>query len=182
MGQTDVIDYSVTPYDWRNQLIRFVYSMLGRPFEWGRCDCTIFALQCLDVITGGDHASQAEGRWHDRKSAYRFSIECGFTVENYLIRECGARDVSNDRLSLGDFILIDQVVRNRKLWKRPAIYMGVNRAAIVDHDGGAGCPHSCGARKIGLDGELVAGKPDCFGGDLSRQGHAKSPETAWRCS
>jgi len=127
--------------DWRDRLIAFAYARLGDPFKWGECDCTIFALECLDVITGGDHADLARGHWHDRKSAYRYSREVGFTFESYLIDQVGAWDVSDQPLTLGDFILIDQVIARRRLWRRPAVYLGRDHAVVADHASGA---VSCG--------------------------------------
>lgn len=120
---------------WQHDLVRFAFNAHGTPFEWGRWDCTLLAFRVLSVITGQDHHSEILDKWSSRKSAYRYSLKMEMTFEDYL-RASSFDYVTDGALKIGDYILSDQTVESRKLWKRPSVYLSRNKALTANETAG----------------------------------------------
>jgi hypothetical protein len=48
---------------WRGRLAAYLAASAGRPFEWGRHDCALFAADCIEAMTGEDPAAAFRGRY-----------------------------------------------------------------------------------------------------------------------
>jgi hypothetical protein len=48
---------------WRGRLAAYLAASVGRPFEWGRHDCALFAADCIEAMTGEDPAAAFRGRY-----------------------------------------------------------------------------------------------------------------------
>lgn len=47
--------------DWDQKLIEFVESKRQEPFEWGKNDCFLFAMDCVAMLRGEDVAAEIRG-------------------------------------------------------------------------------------------------------------------------
>jgi hypothetical protein len=60
---------------------RVINDQADMPFEYGTCDCLTFTNEISGLYSGRSHAVYFEGRYTDRKSAYKFLKELGGVVE-----------------------------------------------------------------------------------------------------
>lgn len=54
--------------DWQLRFARFVSERFGRPFQWGAMDCTIFAADAVEAITGEIVYPELRGRQSAREA------------------------------------------------------------------------------------------------------------------
>jgi len=59
------------------RLTAFARAWIGRPFEWGRCDCVLLAANAVDALAGTRFGQLYTGLWSDEKSARRYQREAG---------------------------------------------------------------------------------------------------------
>ena len=90
---------------WEEKLFNFVDDTLGKPFEWGVRDCTVYALETQDIIYKTEFAVQARGKFNDKKSALAFQgkrgdLEAGLRGEGYV-------DIKKNFWQPGDVILVE---------------------------------------------------------------------------
>ena len=64
-------------HDWPERLAEVVRAARGRPFQWGRHDCALFAFDCVAAMTGVDHTARYRGRYRTAKGAYRALARIG---------------------------------------------------------------------------------------------------------
>lgn len=57
---------------WQSALILWARRRVGTPFEWGRVDCAMLALEAFDIMTGQAVAESYRGRYSTRAQAIRF--------------------------------------------------------------------------------------------------------------
>ena len=57
--------------DWEARLSDWLAAQRGRPFEWGRNDCVLFAAGAVQAMTGRDPAADVRGTWSTRIGALR---------------------------------------------------------------------------------------------------------------
>ncbi len=56
-------------YDWPERLADYLLQVKGMSFEWGKNDCALFVCNCIELITGEDHASKFRGKYRTEKGA-----------------------------------------------------------------------------------------------------------------
>ena len=62
--------------DWSIRLDRFIDLYRNRPFVWGENDCCLFAMNCVEEVTGQDLADPYRG-YKNQKEALRLLNRCG---------------------------------------------------------------------------------------------------------
>ena len=62
---------------WPEALAEFIESRRITPFQWGKTDCTLFAADAVEAITGVDPAAQYRGNYSDHKGALRLIKDAG---------------------------------------------------------------------------------------------------------
>lgn len=63
--------------DWRGRLVAYLGACAGRPFEWGRHDCALFAAGCIEAMTGEDHGGAFRGRYRSFKGGLKALRKAG---------------------------------------------------------------------------------------------------------
>lgn len=58
-------------HDWRIRLASVVMAAQRADFEWGRHDCALFALDCIDAQIGTLHAKRYRGRYTTARGSVR---------------------------------------------------------------------------------------------------------------
>lgn len=90
----------VKHYNWEFELVQFINSELGKPFEWGRRDCVAFALDCLKVMVGDfDHPSLT---YTTEQEALRFAES--HSLYDFLKGFNGVEDVREKYEQRGDLV------------------------------------------------------------------------------
>lgn len=69
--------------DWPERLTAFITERVNAPFEWGTNDCSTFAADSIQAITGVDPMREIRGTWNDAASAARMIERIG-GIESYL--------------------------------------------------------------------------------------------------
>lgn len=64
--------------DWEQRLAAFLEETKVRPFEWGRCDCALFAAGAVEAVTGEDHGAAFRGRYRSPQGSLRALRRQGF--------------------------------------------------------------------------------------------------------
>jgi len=49
--------------DWDQKLIEFVELKRNEPFAWGKNDCFLFAMDCVEMLRGEDVAKELRGKY-----------------------------------------------------------------------------------------------------------------------
>lgn len=62
---------------WPETLAAFIEARRTTAFEWGVTDCTLFAADAVEAITGVDPAKQYRGKYADQKGALRLIKDAG---------------------------------------------------------------------------------------------------------
>jgi hypothetical protein len=64
------------------ELHQFILSHKGTPFQWGSHDCSLFAANAIQAMTGVDIADDFRGKYTDQASAFAIikSVTGGTTV------------------------------------------------------------------------------------------------------
>jgi len=62
--------------NWENKFLRFIDKRMKLPMEWGKTDCFLFAVDCIQVITGidCDHLQKDKkfrGRYQTSRGGYK---------------------------------------------------------------------------------------------------------------
>lgn len=55
---------------WESKLAKAVDAARTRRFKWGRHDCSLFSLQCLDAMCGTSTLKEWKGLYKNEKEAY----------------------------------------------------------------------------------------------------------------
>jgi hypothetical protein len=93
--------------NWHNGLFELIRSRRDAPFEWGKNDCTLFAADCVEAITGVDLAADYRDKYSSEVGAYKllkkeFEGDIGRAVERFL-----GEGIPPLRARRGDIVLID---------------------------------------------------------------------------
>jgi len=97
--------------DWPERLSNFVRQRHDTPFEWGKSDCCLFALDAVQTINGSDPAHFFRGRYSTMRSAFKLLKEFSGggveeTVEK-IFMEMGCKQVPLDLSNSGDVVLME---------------------------------------------------------------------------
>ena len=71
--------------DWEARLTAFLASARGRPHDYGRHDCLLFAAGAVDAQTGHDYARGFRGRYRSERGAARLLRRLGHRRPEQLI-------------------------------------------------------------------------------------------------
>ena len=97
--------------DWPERLSNFILQRNNTPFEWGKSDCCLFALDAVQTINGSDPAHFFRGRYSTMRSAFKLLKEFSGggveeTVEK-IFMEMGRKQIPLDLSNSGDVVLME---------------------------------------------------------------------------
>lgn len=102
--------------DWPGALAIFLESRRSTPFEWGRNDCVLFALDGVQAITGLDAAADIRGKYSTALgAAKRMKTLYGHpslseAATNFAVR-WGGQEISTTMAGRGDIVLFRSEAR-----------------------------------------------------------------------
>ena len=79
--------------DWPECLAETVRAARGRPFQWGRHDCALFACDCIAAMTGVDPAARFRGRYKTARGAVGALKRYGSSAEGFGPQAGGVRSL-----------------------------------------------------------------------------------------
>ena len=91
---------------WDTDLMNFVASRGKTPFEWGAHDCTLFAADCAQVITGTDPAAKYRGTYKDEAGATAIIKPAG-SLRQLVTSNIGP-EIPPKLVQRGDWVMIYQ--------------------------------------------------------------------------
>ena len=89
--------------DWEVKLVKFITDSLYMPFEWGKMDCTTFAVDCIAQVTDKP-LTLPDFTYTNREEAILFSQKNDLYVE--MLKQLNAYEVPTKFQAVGDIILI----------------------------------------------------------------------------
>lgn len=89
------------------QLINFIKANIGREFQWGVCDCNVFALEAMDAVHGTDMAGKIRGKYENDLGAIRFRLKSEWGSFEGLLKENGFTEGKKGFEQTGDIIIVD---------------------------------------------------------------------------
>ena len=89
--------------NWEMRLIRFVNDELGKPFDWGKRDCSTLAVSCLREMVGDLDTPWPPFDYTNEREAVRFA-KGKLSFHDFLIERFDARPVKPNFEQRGDFI------------------------------------------------------------------------------
>ena len=92
--------------DWPERLAKFIANTRQKPFVWGENDCCLFAMDCVEAITGHDLAEPYRGYRVRSKHYFEQVWRCGWN------RRCRGRQIQHSEIppltaQRGDVYLFD---------------------------------------------------------------------------
>lgn len=91
---------------WDVLLGKFIASRLDTPFQWGIHDCTLFAADCMEAITGTDPAATYRGTYDSAATAGRIIADGGGL--RAIVTATLGPEISISRARRGDLVMIEQ--------------------------------------------------------------------------
>lgn len=113
-------------------LLNYIESKQGVAFEFGVNDCPLFVAGAIDTMHKTDLESKYRGKWHDKKSAWKYAKKNG-EIQGHL-RELGCVEVGFNFVQLGDIIIMQQKLAHQKSWKSAAVCIG-DKTAVMTTEG-----------------------------------------------
>jgi len=95
--------------DWQNRFAALVHQRQLTPFAWGAHDCVLWAADCVQALTGVDHAQAWRGSYSTALQAARVLSPMGGLV-GVATAALGAH-VSPLMAAVGDVVLVDNADR-----------------------------------------------------------------------
>ena len=111
------------------KLMNFVEKNLGRPFVWGRCDCSTFALEATDAIFDTALVNKIKGKYRTGKGAIKFRRRSWGSFIN-LLKEAGFVESQKGFEQTGDMLIVED-----EEWERVHVYLGNWACASFPDDG-----------------------------------------------
>lgn len=89
---------------WESALNRYIDECRGKPFVWGKHDCSLFVANGLKIITGQDYADLFRGLYTNRDEALQllepFGGLLGFLETKFL-------KINKNMAQRGDIVMVD---------------------------------------------------------------------------
>ena len=111
------------------KFINFVEKNLGRPFTWGQCDCSTFALEVIDAAFDTALVDKIKGKYRTEKGAIKFRRRSWGSFVN-LLKEAGFVELQRGFEQTGDILIIEDAE-----WERVHVYLGNWVVASFPDDG-----------------------------------------------
>jgi len=111
------------------KLMNFVEKNLGRPFTWGQCDCSTFALEVIDAAFDTALADKIKGKYRTEKGAIKFRRRSWGSFVN-LLKEAGFVESQRSFEQTGDMLIIEDAE-----WERVHVCLGNWVCAPFPDDG-----------------------------------------------
>ena len=99
------------------KLMNFIEKNLGRPFVWGRCDCSTFALEATDAIFDTALVNKIKGKYRTGKGAIKFRRRSWGSFIN-LLKEAGFVELQRGFEQTGDMLIVEDAE-----WERVHVYL-----------------------------------------------------------
>lgn len=71
--------------DWRQRLVGYLHQARATPFAYGRHDCTLFAADAVQAMTGEDLAAPFRGRYTTLTGGLRVLRKAGFADNTAMV-------------------------------------------------------------------------------------------------
>lgn len=110
--------------DKRRELIRWVEDQLGKPFEWGKRDCTTITMEAIKIYY--DKEFKIDANWKSLKDALRAYKKYGTPVD--VLRKNGFIEVKKNFEQTGDIF----VWQGNGYWLLGVV---INGAVLVANEG-----------------------------------------------
>lgn len=91
--------------DWEKRLSNFVSQNLNQPFEWGKRDCTTFAIDCIESMTGKQY-EKPEYTYTNMEEAIEFSKTVSLFDE--MKKQVDAFEIQPNFQTVGDIIFCQE--------------------------------------------------------------------------
>jgi hypothetical protein len=114
-------------------LHKYVGSLIGEPFCFGKNDCPLFAAGALDAMIGGDRRERMTGLWSDQKTAWKYMRRNGSIADH--LRAEGCVNVDPAYVQTGDFVIMSRKLAHQKQWHSVGVFLGQKIAIVSDEDG-----------------------------------------------
>lgn len=114
-------------------LIGYIESQIGIPFEYGVNDCPLFVAGAIDVMHNTKFKEKYAGKWHDKKTAWKFARKNGSMAE--VLKNLGCITIELPFIQTGDIIIMEQKLAHEKKWHSIAVFTGSKVAIVTDTKG-----------------------------------------------
>jgi hypothetical protein len=93
--------------DWPRRLAEEIEQARTQPFDWGRCDCALFAADVVQALTGKDLAAPFRGLYDSRHGAARALLALGYAcLEDAATAALGVPRASPALAQRGDVVMV----------------------------------------------------------------------------
>lgn len=95
--------------DWRTRLQNYISANIARPFQAGVFDCSLFSADCVNVMTGVDHAAPYRGQYSTIQQGLTLLQADGFADHEAFVASKFIITASSPyQLSAGDLAVVEQ--------------------------------------------------------------------------
>jgi hypothetical protein len=93
---------------WETKLAEYINKMRHEPFVREKHDCTMFAANCIELMTKKDLAEEFRGKYHDAETAYKLLLDMGYTDLVSVARKKLGKPLKTPKLAQrGDLVCIE---------------------------------------------------------------------------
>lgn len=111
------------------QLLKYIESQIGIPFEFGKQDCHLFIAGAIDAMHDTNLREKYTGLWHDKKSAEKYAKKHCSLSEH--VKKLGYKSVEFKFIQTGDIIILERILA----YETGAIFTGSKVAIVTDLNG-----------------------------------------------
>lgn len=115
------------------ELITYVQTQIGRPFEYGINDCPLFVLGAIDIMKGTNLRSEMTGQWTDQKTAWKYAKKNGDICDH--LKKYSFTSVDFKYMQTGDIVVMEQKLAHQKKWRSVGVCVGATVAIVTDTKG-----------------------------------------------
>lgn len=119
------------------ELLEYIESQIGIPFEYGKHDCPLFIAGAIDVMHSDKLDTKLRekytGKWHNQKTAWKYARRHGSMSE--VCKKLGYIPVELSYIQTGDIIVMEQKLAHEKKWHSIAVFTGSKVAIMTDING-----------------------------------------------
>jgi len=93
--------------NWVADLKFYVMKNLVTPFEYGKFDCVLFGISCIEAMTGEDLLSGIP-KWDNEQEAIKVILKCGKNLKdaaNILFKKHKLKEIKINQVTYGDIVI-----------------------------------------------------------------------------
>ena len=88
------------------QLLKYIESQIGIPFELGKNDCVLFVAGAIDAMEGTKLKNKYEGLWKNQDDVNKYSKKNKSVSE--VLNELGYKAIGLNFIQTGDILIMEQ--------------------------------------------------------------------------